>query len=98
MLCFKEYHPSGGLLIQVHTAFGKKGYPPSLAGFAFRANGTNVMSVITIRTIRLWYAGTIRQIPEISMCRAPVTLCSQASVPEHSGAKSRSVYRSGRGM
>src|SRR5260370_38591934 len=63
-LRFIEYTPSGGLLLQVHPALGTKGYPPSLADFPFWANGTNVMSVITIRTIRLWYAGTIRQIPE----------------------------------
>src|SRR5258708_7857334 len=63
-LRFIEYIPSGGLLLQVPSAFGTKGYPPSLADFPFWANGTNVMSVITIRTIRLWYAGTIRQIPE----------------------------------
>src|SRR5260370_17193034 len=63
-LIYIEYVCSGGLRLQVHSAFGTKGYPPSLADFPFWANGTNVMSVITIRTIRLWYAGTIRQIPE----------------------------------
>src|SRR5713226_6982595 len=85
-LRFIEYIPSRGLLLQVHSAFGTKGYPPSLADFAFWANGTSVISVITIRTICLRYLRTAGQNTRESGCGASLSLFSPRqsaqSIPE----------------
>ncbi len=47
-LRFIEYIPPRGHLLQVFSTFGTKGYPLSVVGSSFWANGTSVISVTNI--------------------------------------------------